>query len=283
MAGEAYAFDSPVTGPIIKKHCNFFTSEIAMKMEKIQPLPGVWDFTGVNDLVSRCKPYGIKTIGHCLFWHMQNPDWLWSTLHKLDMPGRYALLKEHVIATVSTFATELYGLDVFNEYGAIFERDSWGYYLGRECVAYAYMAAREALGASPCKLYYNSFFPTENDIDLAISLLPFIDGIGVQLHLTTGVDYTGLHERIDRLARNCKATGRVIRFSEISVQDFSHDLVKVADMYAMITTWALEYKDILESFTTWGVKYPLWDGRHGLFDRSGLATPAFHKVASLLS
>jgi GH35 family endo-1,4-beta-xylanase len=172
-------------------------------------------------------------------------------------------------------------MDVVNEYGAAGELDGWGYYLGRDCVKYAFETAREHAGNM--KLYYNSFFPHDDDVDLAIEMLPYTDGIGVQLHLDTWNDNTARFDRIRRMADACKAQGKSMRFSEVSVrkQD-GEDMMAAALVYRDIVRLALEYPQTIVNFTTWGVKGKTWNGGYLLFDTYGKPNTCYSLVVKEL-
>lgn len=281
FAGEAYSFYSSVQGPIILKHAATFTSEAKMKMEFTQPDPGQFVFDEADSLVSKCQEAGISLHGHCLVWHMQYPYWLDPALSAECESGRYALLAEHVRMVTSHYAPVCTSLDVVNELQPAVEANcgGFGYYLGIDAGRFAFTEARKYAGS--CKLFYNSFFNSDKDADYAISLLDVCDGIGIQTHLSVGVDYTAFFERVGQIVAACKAAGKLVRFSEVSVRDPSDNQGLIANLHVLIAKKAIEFD--VDGFTLWGVKYPAWDGRHLYHDRGGLPTKAFWGVVYILT
>lgn len=275
MAGEHTSFDN--WGGLIKTHAASMTTEVSLKMEFTQPVQDMWSFLYADALVEKCHAEGITVHGHCVMWHMQNPAWLFPTLETMTYDERQNVLYKHVKNLVSHYKDKLVGLDLVNEYGAILEYGSWGAYLGRDCVPFAYNVARQYAG--DMKLYYNSFFPSEEDVDLAISLLPLVDGIGIQLHLYYGQNLDAHFTKLRRLIEACRAANKPVRFSECTVLNAPDGTMDdVVYMWRRIVRFAMEYPFTVVALTQWGVKYPAWDGRHVLFDREGKPTLAFYAV-----
>ena len=281
MAGEYTSFDSSTQSPIIKRHASIFTTETSMKMYYTQPQYGQYDFTYPDALIAKCQENGIDVHGHCAVWHAQNPDWLWTTLQGMDIDARYQVLHNHIKALVQHYSGLCVSMDVVNEYGAAGELDGWGYYLGRDCVKYAFETAREHAGNM--KLYYNSFFPHDDDVDLAIEMLPYTDGIGVQLHLGTWQDIPLKFARVRRMADACKQAGKTMRFSEVTCcGDTDTDYVGVAELYRKIVLLALEYPGVVNNITTWGVKGKAWNNYWTLFDGTGKPMLQYYAVVEAL-
>lgn len=282
MAGEYLSFDSTVQYPLISKHAASFTSEVSMKMENTQPTQGVYTFMYADNLVDKCIANGIKLHGHCGMWHLQNPPWLWETLANGTKADGYEILYHHIRNLVAHYRGTAESMDVVNEYGALFEAWGWGQYLGRECVKFAFDTARQFSGNM--KLYYNSFFPNDDDANLAIELLPVVDGIGIQLHLSYSQNIPLIFDRVRRIMKACETDGKLVRFSEISVRGKDDaDMDFVAETYGKIVRLALEYEGVVNNFTTWGVKGQAWNGGWMLFDRAGKPLKAFRTVLEELN
>lgn len=282
MAGEYLSFDSTVQAPLILKHAASFTPEVSMKMENTQPVRNIFTFSYADSLVDRAKANGIRLHGHCGMWHLQNPPWLWDTLSNGTKADGYEVLYHHIRNLVSHYSTSCASMDVVNEYGAVMEGVGWGKYLGRPCVDFAFETARQYAGNM--KLYYNSFFDSEEDIDLAISLLQKVDGIGIQLHLVVGDDIEVRFERLRRLIEACRSEGKNVRFSECTaLKTPDGTLEDVAIVWGRIVRFALEYPFTVTALTQWGVKYPAWGYRHVLFDSAGNYTLAYKAVMKELN
>ena len=281
MAGEYSSFDSSVQYPLIHRHAATFTTEVSIKMAYTQATRGVWDFSYADKTIARAKADGKKVHGHCAVWHIQNPPWLEPTLETVSLDEGYNILEEHVMNTVSHFAPQCDSMDIVNEYGAVMDGYGWGKYLGNTVAPYAMDIANKYKG--DCKLYYNSFFDSDIDANFAINMLPYVDGIGVQLHLAVAKDYRDKLDRIARVLQACKDVGKPARFSECTVlKGVDGTMEDVARVWRDIVRFALGWGGTVINVTQWGVKYPAWGYRHVLFDDKGLPTIAYDAVVEEL-
>lgn len=282
MACEASSFDSSVQAPLIKSHCAVCVPEVSGKMVRTQPDRGRFDFTYLDSLIERCQAHGIDVFAHTALWHIQNPDWLVPALDAAGPFERWWLMQNHVETLVRHLDGRVIGLDLVNEAGAVGTGMGWGQYLGMAFVEQAFEIAHRAAPEVP--MYYNSFFDSDDDADLAIRLMPImeVEGIGVQLHLVTNQDYSAKFERVRRIMSASKAHGLPVRFSEVTVLDPLGDDKRVAAIYADTIRLMLEYPGVVTDYVTWGVKFPAWNNRHVLFDRSGKPTKAFWAVVNEL-
>lgn len=270
MAGEYTSFDSSTQSPIIKQHAAILSTEVSMKMEYTQPMRGVYAYDYADAMIARCQEYGIDTHGHCIMWHMQYPAWMEEAMAEADEAGRYAILAEHVRRVTAHYAPYCVSMDIVNEHqpAVAAQAGVFAKYIGIEAGRFAFTEARKVSGR--CKLYYNSFFPTDDDAEYAISLLDVSDGIGVQMHLNTWRDYTAFYARVRRMADACKAQGKTMRLSEISVQQIDGYTVEdVANVYRQTIRIALEYPGTITNYTQWGVKGVAWNGGMLPFDSQG--------------
>lgn len=270
MAGEYTSFASSVQAPIIKQHAAILSTEVSMKMEYTQPMRGVYAYDYADAMIARCKEYGIDTHGHCVMWHMQYPAWMEDAMAFTDMDGRKAILSEHTQKVVAHYAPYCVSIDVVNEHQPAVEAQAgvFARYIGIEAGRFALKEARKFSGT--CKLYYNSFFRNDADADYAISLLDVSDGIGVQMHLNTKTDWTAFFDRVRRMAEACKARGKTMRLSEISVgMSDGYTVQDVADLYRKTVRFALEYPGVINNYTQWGVKGVAWNGGMLPFDSQG--------------
>lgn len=281
MAGEAISFASSVQGPIVRKHCALFSSEVSVKMDFTQPEPGRFSFDDIDSLSDYCEAAGIRLHGHCVIWHSQYPGWLDQALLQLSDAGRYGLMAEHIRQVVGSLSDRCASLDLLNEYQPACEAGvpGFGYYLGLDGGRFAFEEARKVSGG--CKLFYNSFFRTDADANYAISLLDVSDGIGVQLHLNTWWDLTDLFARVVRMAEACGRAGKEMRFAEVSVQ--GDDMQEVAQVYRQTVRLALDLAGVVQEYVTWGVKGSAWNGGKLLFDTYGKENEAYYAVVEELS
>ena len=87
---------------IVKKNFNSVTAENAMKPGEIHPKEGVWNFGGADSIANWCRKNGVKMRGHCLCWHSQFADWMFTD--KKGKPVKkevfYKRLREHILTVV---------------------------------------------------------------------------------------------------------------------------------------------------------------------------------------
>ena len=102
---------------LVKAEFNSITAENDMKPAVIHPKEGVWDFEKADKIADFCRQNGIKLRGHCLCWHSQFADWMFT-----DKKGRevkkevfYQRLREHIHIVVNRYKDVVYCWDVVNE------------------------------------------------------------------------------------------------------------------------------------------------------------------------
>ena len=197
----------PAQIEIIKKQFNSVTAENAWKPGEIHPKEGVWNFGLADSIANFCRENGIKMRGHCLCWHSQFADWMFTD--KKGKPVKkevfYQRLREHIHTVVNRYKDVVYAWDVVNEAmaddGRPFEfvdgkmvpaspyRQSRHFKLcGDEFIAKAFEFAREADPTGV--LIYNDYSCVDNGKRERIynmvkkmkdAGVP-IDGIGMQGH-----------------------------------------------------------------------------------------------------
>ena len=196
---------SPEQMAIVKKNFNSVTAENCMKPGEIHPAEGVWKWAAADSLADWCRRNGVKMRGHCLCWHSQFANWMFT--NKKGKPVKkevfYKRLREHIHAVVNRYKDVVYAWDVLNE--AIADGDGkkmpWMkeapspyrktkmYDLcGEEFIAKVFEYAREA--DPDAALFYNDYnaaHPAKRDriYDMVKKMkaagVP-IDGIGMQGH-----------------------------------------------------------------------------------------------------
>ena len=132
-------------------------------------------------------------------------------------------------------------------------------------------------------LIYNSIFFNREEEDKALSLLDTgtIDGIGIQLHLTSTEDWQGALNRADNFLNRVRKHGGWARLSEIGVWASSEE--EQAEIYQAITVLAIRHSDIVRDFVVWGVKDPSWRGDVTLFDVNGQPKLAYYAIIEELT
>ena len=102
---------------LICKEFSSITAENDMKPGMIHPAEGVWNFGRADSIADFCRKNGIKLRGHCLCWHSQFCDWMFT-----DKKGRevkkevfYERLRDHIHTVVNRYKDVVYAWDVVNE------------------------------------------------------------------------------------------------------------------------------------------------------------------------
>ena len=102
---------------IIKKQFNSVTAENAWKPGEIHPAEGVWNFGLADSIANFCRENGIKMRGHCLCWHSQFADWMFTDKKGKDVKKEvfYQRLREHIHTVINRYKDVVYAWDVVNE------------------------------------------------------------------------------------------------------------------------------------------------------------------------
>ena len=207
VAVNKFNVSDPAQIEIIKKQFNSVTAENAWKPGEIHPKEGVWNFGLADSIANFCRENGIKMRGHCLCWHSQFADWMFTD--KKGKPVKkevfYARLRDHIHTVVNRYKDVVYAWDVVNEAmaddGRPFEfvdgklvpaspyRQSRHFKLcGDEFIAKAFEFAREA--DADALLFYNDYSCVDkgkreriyNMVKKMKDAGVPIDGIGMQGH-----------------------------------------------------------------------------------------------------
>ena len=230
----------PAQIEIIKKQFNSVTAENAWKPGEIHPKEGVWNFGLADSIANFCRDNGIKMRGHCLCWHSQFADWMFTD--KKGKPVKkevfYARLREHIHTVVNRYKDVVYAWDVVNEAmaddGRPFEfvdgklvpaspyRQSRHFKLcGDEFIAKAFEFAREA--DPDAVLIYNDYSCVDNGKRERIyemvkkmkeAGVP-IDGIGMQGHYNI---YFPDEDQLDKAITRFKEIVNIIHITELDLR-----------------------------------------------------------------
>ena len=182
---------------LVCQEFNSVTAENDMKPQLTEPEEGVFTWERADRIANFCRMYGIKMRGHCLVWHNQIGEWIYTD--SLGQPASKELvikrLRNHIKAIVTRYKDVCYCWDVVNE--AITDdakaenpyRQSRLYKIcGDDFIREAFIAAREA--DPNALLFYNDYNecdPAKRDriakmvSDMKADGVP-IDGIGMQGH-----------------------------------------------------------------------------------------------------
>lgn len=280
--------NDPATVEIIKKNYNSVTAENDMKPISVHPKEGVWTWDNADAIANFCRQNGIKMRGHCLCWHSQFCDWMFTDSKGKEVTKEvfYKRLREHIHTVVNRYKDVVYAWDVVNE--AMSDagrgwrgqepnpyRESRVYKLcGDEFIAKAFEFAHEA-DPNAILVYndYNAFQPAKRDRiynmvkKMQAAGVP-ITGIGMQGHYNAyGPDESEVEEAIKKyseLVKHIQVTELDIRLNEEmgGQLQFSrgqegaapgHLVTMQTDRYIKLFRLFRKYKDIIDNVTFWNV------------------------------
>ena len=278
---------------IIKKQFNSVTAENDWKPGEIHPKEGEWNFEKADKIANFCRENGIKMRGHCLCWHSQFADWMFTD--KKGKPVKkevfYQRLREHIHTVVNRYKDVVYAWDVVNEAmaddGRPFEfvdgkmvpaspyRQSRHFKLcGDEFIAKAFEFAREADPTGV--LIYNDYSCVDegkreriyNMVKKMKDAGVPIDGIGMQGHYNIYFpDEAQLEKAISRFSeivniihiteldlRTNTESGGQLRFSRGEAKPQAPYIQTLQeDQYARLFKIFRKHKDVIKNVTFWNL------------------------------
>jgi GH35 family endo-1,4-beta-xylanase/enterochelin esterase-like enzyme len=226
---------------LIKKEFNSVTAENDWKPGEIHPKEGVWNFERADKIADFCRKNGIKMRGHCLCWHSQFADWMFTDKKGKEVTKEvfYERLREHIHTVVNRYKDVVYAWDVVNEamaddgQGPRFGfgrggqepspyRQSRHFKLcGDEFIAKAFQFAREA--DPNTLLFYNDYSTIDdgkreriyNMVKKMKDAGVPIDGIGMQGHYNI---YFPDEERLEKAIVRFKELVKHINITELDLR-----------------------------------------------------------------
>ena len=278
---------------LIKKEFNSVTAENDWKPGEIHPQEGVWNFERADKIANFCRQNGIKMRGHCLCWHSQFADWMFT-----DKKGKpvtkevfYERLREHIHTVVNRYKDVVYAWDVVNE--AMADDGGgprWGRFGGQEpspyrqsrhfqlCgdefIAKAFQFAREA--DPNALLFYNDYSCVDegkreriyNMVKKMQDAGVPIDGIGMQGHYNI---YFPSEEQLEKAIVRFKELVKHINITELDLRMnnesggqlmFSRGEAKPmpaymstlqTDQYARLFKVFRKHADVIDNVTFWNL------------------------------
>ena len=280
-----------------------------MKPVSVHPKEDVWNWGKADSIADFCRKNNIKMRGHCLVWHNQFSDWMFTDKKGKEVTKEvfYERLKQHIFTVVNRYKDVVYCWDVVNEAMADdARRTPWNpnpspyrksklYDLcGDEFIAKAFQFAHEA--DPNAQLFYNDYNaadPGKRDriFDMVKKMkdagVP-IDGIGMQGHYNI---YGPSMEDVEAAIEKYSTIVKHIHFTELDVRaneemggqlQFSRgeDIVIKPyirtlheNMYHNLFRVFRKHKDIIDVVTFWNVSdRDSWVGTNNyplLFDKDG--------------
>ncbi len=299
----------------ILREYNSITAENDMKPISVHPREGVWTWEKADSIANFCRKNNIKMRGHCLCWHSQFCDWMFTDAKGKEVTKEvfYARLKEHITTVVNRYKDIVYCWDVVNEAMADNVRpnpwnpnpspyrDSRHYKLcGDEFIAKAFQFAREA--DPKAQLFYNDYNAADpgkrdriyNMVKKMKEAGVPIDGIGMQGHynvygpsmedISAAIEkYSTIVDHIHFTELDVRANeemGGQLQFSRnegVQIQDYTRTLHN--NMYSQLFRTFRKYKDKIDVVTFWNVSdRDSWVGVNNyplLFDKDCKRKPSY--------
>ena len=110
---------------IVHDHFSSVVAENCMKSERIHPEETEFDFELADKFIDFAAENELHTVGHCLIWHSQTPDWLFVDEDGNDVSREILIerISTHITTIVDRYKGKVDLWDVVNE---AFEDDgSW--------------------------------------------------------------------------------------------------------------------------------------------------------------
>ena len=224
---------------LVKAEFNSITAENDMKPGELHPKEGVWNWEKADKIANFCRQNGIKLRGHCLCWHSQFADWMFTDKKGKEVKKEvfYERLRDHIHTVVNRYKDVVYAWDVVNEAMADDGGPRWGpngpqapspyrqsrhfKLCGDEFIAKAFQFAREA--DPNALLFYNDYSCVDegkreriyNMVKKMKDAGVPIDGIGMQGHYNI---YFPSEEQLEKAIVRFKEIVKHINITELDLR-----------------------------------------------------------------
>lgn len=290
VAVNKYNIANPQQSQLIKNEFNSITAENDMKPASLHPKEGVWNWGAADSIANFCRQNGIRLRGHCLVWHSQFADWMFTDKKGKEVKKEvfYQRLREHIHTVVNRYKDVVYAWDVVNEAMADNNmmhawpghtpspyRQSRLYKLcGDEFIAKAFEYAHEA--DPNAILFYNDYNAADpKKCDRIYNMVKKmqeagvpITGIGMQGHYNiyepSAADVDAALTRYSQLVKHINITELDIRTNAEMGGQLTFARGKEAplpsylatlqeDQYARIFKVFRKHKDVIDNVTFWNL------------------------------
>lgn len=242
---------------------NSITSASDMKMRRILPEEGRYDWETADALLNYATKNNQRLFGHNLIWHSSTPQWVTEKAKK-DTLWFAGFLKTYIQTYVGRYKGKVAAWDVVNEglesAGGAYRKTIWYNVLGEDYIAKAFTYAHEA--DPDAILFYNDFNIERDTLKLNAMLkmvkklkannVP-ISGIGFQMHIRMDIPDTIIAQALEKAA----ATGLQIHLSEIDIIFNTHNDTRGGgiETYKTLTedmkqAQAEKYKSLIQMYKT---------------------------------
>lgn len=272
----------PMQSALVCREFNSMTSENDMKPQPTEPAQGKFNWTGADRVANFARQNGIKLRGHCLVWHNQIGDWIYTDKNGQEVSKKELLkrIRKHITTIVKRYKDVVYCWDVVNEaitddpHAENYFRQSRLYKIaGDDFIREAFRAARKA--DKKALLFYNDYNECDPVKSRRIAEMVYkmkadgvpIDGIGMQAHYNI---YEPSTDDIDRAIRLYKDVVKHIHVTELDVRvnremggqlKFKKDAGVITDsirhlqelQYAKLFKIFRSHSDVIDCVTFWNL------------------------------
>ena len=276
---------------IVRRNFNSVTAENAMKPGVIHPKENVWRWGDADSIANWCRRNGVKMRGHCLCWHEQFSNWMFtdSLGNEVTKEVFYQRLRNHIHTVVGRYKDVVYAWDVLNEAIADGDgdrlpddngepspyRQSRLFKLcGEELVRKVFEFAHEA--DPDAKLFYNDYnaaVPSKRDhiYNMVKKMkddgVP-IDGIGMQGHYNAWCPsaedveaaiskYSEIVDEVQVTELDIRTTnemGGQLQFSQGNAGDVPQHIAEMQErQYANIFRIVRKWRNVVTNVTFWNL------------------------------
>ncbi len=140
----------PQYAQLFAQQCSIMVPESELKMDKIEPTQGTYDYSGADFLVNFAQQNNIKFRGHTLVWYQSLPGWFYRNINASNAKP---FITDYINTVMGRYAGKVESWDVVNE--VMNPKDNrpdglrnspWLKFLGPD---YIEMAFRTAAAADP--------------------------------------------------------------------------------------------------------------------------------------
>lgn len=259
------------------------------KWQNMESVNGNVNYTNVDRYLDWGKETQVQFRGHTLIWggkqssppnsFWMTPSWLWN----VSKDSAYSLIERRIRRDVGHYKGKIFEYDVVNE---PIHEGALATWLGDSLYVKAFKWAKQA--DPNAALYINDYDNIDGTttsmyksfISYLLSKNAPVEGIGVQCHLQSLIDWQSIKQRIDYLGD----LGLPIKITEfdMNVQSIGLTEAQQASEYAKMMRIAFSHPDV-EGFLFWG----FWDRKHwspnaGIFRTDKSAKPAADSVYKLI-
>jgi endo-1,4-beta-xylanase len=207
---------------ILKTYFSSITSEYEMKMDRMHPSEGNFDFTAADAIVNFGVDNGINVHGHALIWHNATPDWVKN--FSGSNAEFEAMVKNYITTTVKRYKGKVKSWDVVNEAiddggGNPLRSSVFKDKMGDDYIKKCFQWARDA--DPNCLLFYNDYNMASSSgkraamFKIVDNLGDLVDGVGAQMHIS----YNGPSaSNIQAVADGTVSRGLKLHFAELDIR-----------------------------------------------------------------